>query len=256
MDRRHLLLGAAAAGALATLDSLAGCGVRDTPRPLALVYRGPVSCSGCSEAVAQLLATAPTGFRTEFCGPDERRDLSSDALAEAVVYAQPGGGSVGPAWRKLRDHADEVRDYVRSGGRYLGFCLGGYLAGNRPGFGLIPGKVGRYIDMTGATVDDTDDALVPVTWRGRPRTMYFQDGPTFELDPDAPATVLARYDTGAVAAVVAAYGSGRVGVVGPHPEADESWYADAGLRNPDGIRSDLGHDLVESTVHGDQTAGS
>jgi hypothetical protein len=255
MERRNILLGAAAAGALAAVAPIAGCTARDD-RPLALVYRGKASCSGCSEAVAKLLAKAPSAFRTEFCGPDERRDISSSVLAEAAVYAQPGGGSVGPAWRKLRDHAEVVQDFVRSGGRYLGFCLGGYLAGGRPGFDLFPGRVGRYIDMNGASVDDTDDSLVPVTWRGRHRTMYFQDGPTFELDRGASANVLATYDTGAVAAVVAAYGSGRIGVVGPHPEADESWYADAGLRNPDGIAFDLGHDFVESTMHGDPVAGS
>jgi hypothetical protein len=38
--------------------------------------------------------------------------------------------------------------------------------------------------------------------------------------------------------------------VGPHPEADRSWYSNAGLTNPDGIDFELGHDLIESTVHG------
>ncbi|CAM4052356.1 hypothetical protein NONI108955_06325 [Nocardia ninae] len=39
---------------------------------------------------------------------------------------------------------------------------------------------------------------------------------------------------------------GRVGVSGPHPEADESWYADKGLRNPDGVRLDLAYELIEA----------
>jgi hypothetical protein len=50
--------------------------------------------------------------------------------------------------------------------------------------------------------------------------------------------------------VVTSFGAGRVGVVGPHPEADRSWYRDAHLTNPDGVQPDLGHDLVESTVGG------
>ena len=91
---------------------------------------------------------------------------------------------------------------------------------------------------------------MPVTWKGKPRHMYFQDGPFFVLDDGADAAVLARYDNGTAAAVVAPYGKGRVGVVGPHPEADASWSSDEGLRNPDGVRFDLGHDLVEETVRG------
>jgi hypothetical protein len=59
--------------------------------------------------------------------------------------------------------------------------------------------------------------------------------------------VLATYDTGAVAALVTSYGAGRVGVVGPHPEADRHWYP-RGLTNPDGIRPDLGYDLIQATV--------
>ncbi|MER7330379.1 MULTISPECIES: BPL-N domain-containing protein [unclassified Micromonospora] len=251
INRRRLVVGAGAAGTLAALG-LAGVSAvtGDGDRPLALVYRGPAACSGCAEAVAALLRSAPGGFRTEYCGPDEQRPISRSTLTEAVVYAQPGGGNVGPAWRRLRDHAEEIRDFVRDGGHYLGFCLGAYLAAAQPGFGLLDGKVGQYIRTAGASVDSVDDAVVPVRWRGRSRHMFFQDGPTFTLRPGAPGIVLATYDNGTPAAVVTAFGAGRVGLVGPHPEADRSWYADAELTNPDGIRLDLGHDLVQSTVGG------
>ncbi|MEC3981503.1 hypothetical protein QMK34_40345, partial [Amycolatopsis sp. H20-H5] len=79
--------------------------------------------------------------------------------------------------------------------------------------------------------------------------MYFQDGPEFKLQENATANVLARYDNDLPAALVTPYGAGRVGVVGPHPEADQSWYDSAGLANPDGVRPDLGYDLVETTLH-------
>lgn len=250
MDRRHLLIGAAVAGALAVPGWIGVSALAARDRPLALVYRGPSSCSGCSESVAALLRSTPTGFRTEFCGSDEATPISVETLAGAAVYAQPGGGRVDSAWRELRGHAKQIRDFVHGGGNYLGFCLGGYLAGASPGFALLPGDTGRYIDSPRASVRSTADAVVRVRWRGQPRTMYFQDGPTFRLRPGATATVLATYDTGAPAAVVASYGAGRVGVVGPHPEADGVWYRVAGLDSPDGPRSDLGHDLIESTVRG------
>jgi hypothetical protein len=77
--------------------------------------------------------------------------------------------------------------------------------------------------------------------------MFFQDAPVFRLNRGAAATVLATDDTGDFAAVVTAYGAGSVGVVGPHPEADQSWYT-SGLTNPDGIRPDLGYDLIQTTL--------
>jgi glutamine amidotransferase-like uncharacterized protein len=235
---------------LGALAALAACGAappRPDTRPVALVYRGPAACSGCAEAVAALLEHGPVSFRAVYCGPDEQVPLSASSLAGAAVYAQPGGGSVSPAWRRMRQHADEIRNWVRGGGSYLGFCLGAYLAGSTPGFGLLPGDTSQYVGSRGATVDTTDDTVVAVRWRGQPRHLFFQDGPYFKLNKDADATVLASYDNGLPAAVVTSFGSGRVGVVGPHPEADQSWYS-AGLKNPDGIRPDLGYDLIQTTV--------
>ncbi|MFC4604602.1 BPL-N domain-containing protein [Rhodococcus kronopolitis] len=249
LTRRGLLLGV---GAVALGGGAAAFALqpRTDDRPVALVYRGKAACQGCAESVAQLLETAPTPFRAVYCGPGEDVELTAEALAGAAVYAQPGGGEVGPAWRRMRAHADDVRAFVHGGGNYLGFCLGAYLAGTGPGFGLIPEQVNRYMDTEGSEVHDTDDTVVAVDWRGGQRHMFFQDGPQFTGDwVAAPATtVLARYRTGTVAAAVTGYGAGRVGVVGPHPEADESWYSGPGLTNPDGIRFDLGHDLIATTV--------
>ncbi|WP_235980642.1 hypothetical protein [Streptomyces albidus (ex Kaewkla and Franco 2022)] len=139
---------------------------------------------------------------------------------------------------------------MREGGRYLGFCMGGYLAGRDPGFGLLPGDTGAYTATRGASVRTADDTVITVRWRGRQRHVYFQDGPYFALEKAADSTVLATYGNGRAAAVVVPYGAGKVGVVGPHPEADRSWYEDAGLTNPEGVRFDLGHDLVAVTTKG------
>jgi glutamine amidotransferase-like uncharacterized protein len=214
-------------------------------RPLALVYRGPASLPGCPEAVAGLLAASRWPFDVRYVGPREPLRLSADTLARAAVYAQPGGGGLGRAYRRLRRHREVIRGYVRAGGRYLGFCLGAYLAGATPGFALLPGDTDRYVGSSGCTVNTTGDAVVEVHWRGRVRRLYFQDGPY--LIVAGPADVLATYPNGAVAALVAPFGAGRVGVVGPHPEATTDWYADAGLPvGPPGL--DLGLDLVDMVM--------
>jgi hypothetical protein len=48
--------------------------------------------------------------------------------------------------------------------------------------------------------------------------------------------------------LVAPFARGRVGVVGPHPEATPDWYDDYGLIDPDGLDADLGHDLIDTLM--------
>jgi glutamine amidotransferase-like uncharacterized protein len=81
--------------------------------------------------------------------------------------------------------------------------------------------------------------------------MYFQDGPFFLLDRSATnVMVLATYTNGKIAALVAAYGEGKVGVSGPHPEASVEWYEATHLVNPEGVNVDLGHDLIDTLMIG------
>jgi biotin protein ligase-like protein len=221
--------------------------------PLALVYRGPASLPGCPEAVAALLGSGRWGFDVRYAGPDEDVPLSAGSLAGAAVYAQPGGGTLSHAYRHMRRHRRAIRRFVRSGGSYLGFCLGGYLAGATPGFALLPGDTDQYIASPGTTVHSEDDTLVDVCWRGRQRTLFFQDGPFFWVRASADVIILATYPNDTIAAIVAGYGSGRVGVVGPHPEATEDWFTDAGLAvadqiGADALGADLGRDLVDSVM--------
>jgi len=216
--------------------------------PLALVYRGPAARPGaCSDAVATLLRSSPLGFDVRYVGPHGELPLTPGSLAGAAIYAQPGGGELKPAYRRMRKHRAAIRDYVAAGGRYLGFCLGGYLAGATPGFGLLPGDTDQYVASDGATTHSVDDTVVEVTWRGDRRRMFFQDGPVYLLEAEAQSTVLAWYRNDGIAAVVVPFGAGRVAVVGPHPEATPDWYADCGLQNQPAF--DLGHDLIETVMN-------
>ncbi|WP_283260488.1 BPL-N domain-containing protein [Rhodococcus sp. IEGM 1379] len=246
LNRRTFLISATALVTIGGTVAASADSTRIRSRS-ALVYRGPASSPGCPEAVARLLESAPDPYDVTFCGPDEDVPLSARTLASASLYAQPGGGDLLSAWVHMEQYAEPIRGWVRTGGHYLGFCLGGYLAGATPSFGLLPGDTARYISSRGSDIDTTENSIVEVSWRGEPRSMFFQDGPIFVLRDDAPVEVLARYRNGKVAAVVTEFGLGRVGVVGPHPEADRSWYT-RGLSNPDGIRSDLGHDLIETVT--------
>lgn len=224
-------------------------GKRRTSQRLALVYRGRKRVEkSCAEALAEMLLRSSWGFEVEFVGPRERRSLSGQILAEAALYAQPGGGTLEKSYRCLSAQSEQVRSYVASGGRYLGICLGGYLAGATPGFDLLPGDTDRYIDLAGASVRHDGDAIVSVLWRGQRRDMYFQDGPAFILHSQDGVQILARYTNGAIAALITPFGQGRVGVVGPHPEATAEWFDDIGGRRCAVDCSDLGQDLVDTLM--------
>jgi glutamine amidotransferase-like uncharacterized protein len=224
--------------------------------PLALVYRGPGGCKGCSEAVAALLRHSRWQFEVKYIGPKEKLKLNAQNLRPAVLYAQPGGkGSAQHAYRKVTRQLGSpaiMTNWVKSGGHYLGLCMGGYLAGNTkqwPGFGLLPGKVGEWINSPGASWTSTKDTVLPLQWRGQHRWMYFQDGPYFKLNSGASGVnVLAKYENGDIAALTAPFGKGRIGVVGPHPEATASWYQDNHLTDPDGHDADLGQDLINTLM--------
>jgi glutamine amidotransferase-like uncharacterized protein len=219
-------------------------------RPLALIYRGPAGCPGCSEAVADLLHGSQWRFDVQYVGPHERLMLSAETLQAAALYVQPGGSEeLSRAYRQMKPYAQIIRNYVSSGGRYLGICLGGYLAGRTPGFRLLPGDTDQFIALRKASVRTEADTLVNVYWRGQLHSMYFQDGPFFLLDRGATdVTVLATYTNGKIAALVAPYGRGMVGVAGPHPEATAEWYAEAHLVNPEGVNTALGHDLIDTLM--------
>ncbi|HEX4434751.1 MAG TPA: BPL-N domain-containing protein [Acidimicrobiales bacterium] len=253
VTRRQIVVG----GSLATLSALfAACGDSDAKalpdsngRRVALVYRGVASCEGCAEGVGSILAGHPFSFDVVYCGPKEATELTAQNLDRATMYVQPGGGNdLRLAWSQMRPYAADIRRWVRGGGHYVGVCLGGYLAGFDPGFGLLPGDSMEYITSPGATVHNIADTTVTVNWRGSPRQLYFQDGPYFALGPHASAKVLATYGNGLVAAAVARCGAGSVGVVGPHPEADASWYAEVGLEAPKEPSLDLMRDLITSTL--------
>jgi glutamine amidotransferase-like uncharacterized protein len=228
---------------------------RAPARPLALVYRSPASSPGLPADTATFLRGCSQRFRVEFCGPRPGDvPVTAATLARAALYVQPAGGDdLRAAWQSVRAYAGPIRDCVHRGGRYLGICMGGYLAGSRPGYNLLAGNCDDYTQTHGAEVRDARDAVITVRWPAahQPpiRRIYYQDGPYFWLDNHASARVLARYTNGLIAAMVVPFGDGTVGVSGPHPEANRSWYRAAGLRYP-GATDDLGHQLVDAIMTG------
>jgi hypothetical protein len=222
-------------------------------RPVAVVYSddstGPADGDDTGALAAMLAATPNWKFHIITAGPNGEmsvREALSDPRVE--VYAQPGAdGDDTAAFRRQKRDRRVIRDFVHNGGRYLGICMGGFLA--EPGFfDLFRGRVDEYYSSPGASVTTPEPALVPVTWRDTPRWMFFQDGGYMVPKRSTTGvTVLARYSNGSIAALVAPSGRGKVALCGPHPEAPPRWYRQAGLRYG-GPTQDLGDDLINTLM--------
>ncbi|WP_210358778.1 BPL-N domain-containing protein [Sphingomonas beigongshangi] len=195
------------------------------------IYRGPAACEDCAEALMRAIRRVDPQYRVDFVGPNERRDVSAGTLSRYAVYIQPGGGQdIDGALHALGDgRRSAIRSFVANGGGYIGICMGAYLA-DRTNLALIDATLDSEVGRPGTQAHSEDDTVVGVRWGDRHRTLYYQDGPYLPQAADKPGfRPLAAYRNGDIAAARYSSGKGVVVLSGPHPEADASWYRDAGL---------------------------
>jgi glutamine amidotransferase-like uncharacterized protein len=144
----------------------------------------------------------------------------AQALTDSDIVAFPGG--IGDAARyydffKRRD-GNEIEDFIRRGGKYLGICMGAYWSGPDY-FDLLNGlSPVQYIKREGADVKRSFSTIADVEWLGKKTKMFFYDGCTFT--GEGRCQIIARYSNGDPMAII----QGRVGLIGCHPEAQQKWF--------------------------------
>jgi glutamine amidotransferase-like uncharacterized protein len=210
-----------------------------------LIYNGQGTCQGCPEAIAQLLKQA--GFNTQYIKPGQ---LTKNNFEKTLMYVQPGGSDdASEVINALsKNEIKNLKSFVFNGGKYLGICSGGYLAGNYiideksiQSFGLLPTTV--YEEQ-----EESEPKIETIKWKNIKRSVYFQAGPAFNLKNLPNADIWAIYTkTGNGAALINQYGQGKVGVIGPHLEATEDWFDDSGLKFP-GLNHHLLMDFINSLL--------
>ena len=216
--------------------------------PVALVYRGPAACEDCPESLAALLQSSQWKFNIKYVGPRENLSIAEGLkLPNVKLYAQPAGyDDVNKAYRLLKSNTSDIQNFVQSGGRYLGFCMGAYLAGN-PGFNLLAnyGGKGDTGEYRGTDARSRKNMVLNINWQGNVRSIIFQNGPYFDVSPQK-VTTLATYNNGQIAVMVAPYGQGKIGLTGPHLEARLDWYQDSNLPFTD--NTDFGRNLIDTLM--------
>ncbi len=223
-----------------------------SPRPVALIYRGPGACTGgCFESPAAILRQM--GYDVRFVGPDA---TDPTIFLGVALWLQPGGlvedqnAAMNPVLKDL------IKNYVRTGGRYIGICAGAFLASEtygwgfrRPGLGFLSGHAALYRPTRRSDGRIPIATIFPTQVHGQNRDLYWEVGPVF---PQAPldADIVSRYPGGEVAALRKTVGNGRVYVTAFHPEAPTAWrdYYQITSMDTDGLDYDVLQSMVRWAV--------
>ena len=112
-----------------------------------------------------------------------------------------------------------VLDYLNKGGRYLGICMGAYWAGREYFDILDSADAVQYITRPGTDTRRPHPKAIDIVWQGQSEKMFFYDGCAIVGDTAKFRTV-ATYANGDAMAVI----QNRIGLIGCHPESEESWY--------------------------------
>jgi hypothetical protein len=193
-------------------------------KPLAIVYGGPGTLLGPGDTLeSALIAAQEAGFETKVI----TEPVDEATLARARLWVQPGGPNLAADEHMNANGLTlQVREFVRQGGGYVGFCGGAFSAVNN--LHLVQGSAWNL-------GSPTVPAKLPINWQGRTRYLHFEYGPYIQLE-DPNFEVIANYPNGEVAAVRGHFGKGEVFITGVHPEAGPGWNP---MEDPDGLDHDL-----------------
>ena len=135
---------------------------------------------------------------------------------DAVMF----GGGVGDAdayENLLKNNGNLIKQYVSSGGKYVGICMGGYWAGSNY-LNILRGcDTVQYIKRDNSDTKRPHAKNLSILWQNQPHNMFFYDG--FAVT-EGRYEKIASYVNGDAMAVI----QDNVGIIGCHPEASEDWY--------------------------------
>lgn len=217
----------------------------------ALVYKGRGGCESCAHAAGK--AARGAGYTVEYVGSAE---LSEKSFKNVKLWVQPAGNAISAAEALGTEGLNLIREFVKNGGSYVGFCSGAFLAdsivddeGKVQGLGLLPVGTADYEVNDKSNID-----MVWINWGTQRRHVFFNGGATFLINKKSEdkklssLTVLATYvSDGLPAAIFTKFGKGKVAVSGAHPEAPNKWKNRAIQDDEDGDDLDLAVEMINLT---------
>ena len=165
--------------------------------------------------------------------------INTQGLDNYKILCIPGGDMYHYGHDLSSAGKENIKNFIRNGGGYIGICGGAYFTGEKvywqgnqlpmTPLGIFPGTTRGPEDEIvpypnyGMCRVDIVDSLHPIT-ESEPDTTWilYYWGPVFIPNTNAEIDILARYNIGNEAAIVTFnYDSGRVFIIGPHPEFEE-----------------------------------
>lgn len=149
-----------------------------------------------------------------------KHELEDDFFDDVDIVAIPGGIGDSDTFRYLmRTNGQRIRNFVASGGKYLGICMGAYWA-DTDYLGLLDSiRVVQYIKSPNTDTKRPHAKNININWLGRDMNMYFYDGCTYNGDSNKFVTI-ATYKNNDPMAII----QNNIGLIGCHPESDKHWY--------------------------------
>jgi len=137
------------------------------------------------------------------------------------IVAVPGGFGDANSYDNLfKYNGGAIRDYIESGGRYLGICMGAYWASNLYLDILDNVEAVQYLKRPNTDTRRPHAKNMPIVWRGQPMNMFWYDGCALVGGNMSPYQTIATYSNGDNMAII----QNRIGLIGCHPESEQFWY--------------------------------
>jgi Biotin-protein ligase, N terminal len=145
--------------------------------------------------------------------------LEDKFFDDVDMVAVPGGfGDASTFDRAFKHNKKRIKDFVRSGGKYLGICMGAYWAGHHYFSILDEVDAVQYITRPKTDTRRPHAKDINIKWNELNTTMFFYDG--CALVGNGKHDIIATYANGDSMAII----QKNIGCIGCHPEAEQFWY--------------------------------
>lgn len=149
-----------------------------------------------------------------------KNEVENVFFDDVDLIAVPGGfGDAATFNRLFKANGKAVKDFVASGGKYLGICMGAYWAGSHYFDMLDSVDAVQYITQPNTDTRRPHAKDMNIVWQGHPNRMFFYDGCALVGD-NTKFTTIATYANGDAMAII----QNNIGLIGCHPESQQFWY--------------------------------
>lgn len=208
---------------------------------IAIYVQHPIADLECAQALGQVCKKK---YKIKYIN---HQKLTKKALEKVDCLAFPGGlGDSDNFDRLLKDKKNLIKEYVESGGKYLGVCMGAYLAGYHYFDLLKNADTVQYIKRKGSEVSNERRIVIPIKWKRKIYKMFFYDGCAIVGDKKFFKTIATYKNKDCMAMI-----QGNVGLIGCHPESPKEWYDQIQLQKMwnDGKNHELLLDFISELMN-------